>query len=98
MISCLKMFVTFVWLMPFCQIIKILLFSHFYRDTHAYILNSCIQESNIRILKSPDYFQKIVWIWMDSIVHSLVFHSQIPRSFIPRCFEFTAKTPEASWG
>ena len=43
------MFVTFIiiiimWLIPFCQIIDILLYSHVYRDTRAYILDPCIRE------------------------------------------------------
>ena len=42
------MFVTFIWLTPFCQIIKILLNYHPYRNTRAYILDPCIQESLIQ--------------------------------------------------
>ena len=38
------MFVTLVIrLTPFCQIIEILIYSHVYRDTRAYILDPCIQ-------------------------------------------------------
>ena len=40
------MFVTFIIIIitPFCHIIKILRYSHLYRDTRAYILDPCIRE------------------------------------------------------
>ena len=38
------MFVTFIIILPFCQIIEILLYYQLYRDTRAYILDPFIQE------------------------------------------------------
>ena len=50
------MFVTFIsisiWLIPFCQIIEIILYSHVYRDTYAYILDPCIQEFELGTLET----------------------------------------------
>ena len=77
------MFVTFIiiiimWLIPFCQIIKILLYFHPYRDNRAYILDPCIREFLIEtfigskmfltffnVKYDSAYLTTEIWDWFD---------------------------------